>query len=434
MPWTRAWSRTLWRSLGLLALAVAAGLPFGLGWQALAIAALLGWALQYRALARLLAAAGRRARLPAPSGWGAWSELDSRLSRRERDGLARRSRLMRMLATYREAAAVLPDAAVVLDRRDHAIRWSNPAAARLLGLSHPGDTGKRLPNLLRAPRLQAWLEQGASEPLTDLPSPVDPSLQLGLRLLPFGDDRALLVGRDMTRLARLEQVRRDFVANVSHELRTPLTVIHGYLEMMEPEEHAEWRPLVLEMRRQSQRMAQIVEDLLTLSRLEARESMEDEYVAMQPLLSTLRREAEALSQGRHTVTVEDSAGLDLSGSGKDLHSAFSNLVANAVRYTPAGGRVAVRWRREADALLFEVSDTGPGIPAEHLPRLTERFYRVSSSRSRESGGTGLGLSIVKHVLQLHQARLEVESSLGQGSTFRCRFDAARALPRDGNGP
>ena len=427
---SRAWSLTLWRSLGLLALALAIGIPLGMGWQALALAALLGWALQYRALARLLAAAGSRSRLPAPHGWGAWSELEARLQRRERDGRARRERLRTMVSAYRDAAAVLPDAAVVLDTRDQSILWSNAAATTLLGLVHPRDRGKRLANLVRAPRLQAWLDAGAHEPLPDLPSPVDPGLQLGLRRIPSGPGRALLVARDMTRMTRLEQVRRDFVANVSHELRTPLTVIHGYLEMMEPEEHPEWAPLVAEMRRQSRRMAQIVEDLLTLSRLEAVEAVEEEAVAMEPLLATLLREAQALSQGRHRLALEDSARMDLCGSASNLHSAFSNLVANAVRYTPADGAVTIRWRSEGASLVYEVEDSGPGIPAEHLPRLTERFYRVSSSRSRESGGTGLGLSIVKHVLHLHQARLEIDSTLGKGSIFRCRFDRGRALPRE----
>src|SRR5690606_8498007 len=181
------------------------------------------------------------------------------------------------------------------------------------------------------------------------------------------------------------------------ELRTPLTVVHGYLEMLEPDEHPDWAPLVREMRRQSARMAQLVEDLLTLSRLEARDAAEDEHVAMRPLLATLLGEARALSQQRHRLALEDSAGVALAGGRSELHSACSNLVANAMRYTPEGGSVTLRWRRHADgSLLFEVADTGPGIAAEHLSRLTERFYRVSRSRSRESGGTGLGLSIVKH--------------------------------------
>jgi two-component system phosphate regulon sensor histidine kinase PhoR len=189
--------------------------------------------------------------------------------------------------------------------------------------------------------------------------------------------------------------------------------------------------MLAEMRRQSQRMTQLVEDLLTLSRLEAQDALPDENVAMAPMLATLRREAEALSQGRHQVKAEDSALVDLWGSTKELHSAFSNLVSNAIRYTPAGGSIVIRFSRSDEGgAVLEVEDSGYGIPAAHLPRITERFYRVSTSRSRESGGTGLGLSIVKHVLQLHQARLQIRSEVGRGSTFSCHFGGERVHARD----
>jgi two-component system phosphate regulon sensor histidine kinase PhoR len=238
----------------------------------------------------------------------------------------------------------------------------------------------------------------------------------------------MLLARDISHLNRLEQVRRDFVANVSHELRTPLTVIHGYLELLDPGDVPALAPVLGEMRTQSRRMGQIVEDVLTLSRLETQRHLPEEHVAMAPLLNTLRREAEALSQGRHRIELHDDAHTDLLGSPKDLHSAFSNLVSNAVRYTPSNGGIVIRWRRIAGGgAEYSVSDSGYGIPADHLARLTERFYRVSSSRSRETGGTGLGLSIVKHVLNLHQARLLVESEPGKGSTFTCVFAAARVL-------
>jgi two-component system phosphate regulon sensor histidine kinase PhoR len=227
---------------------------------------------------------------------------------------------------------------------------------------------------------------------------------------------------------RLEHVRRDFVANVSHELRTPLTVVHGYLDMMDPIDNPEWAPMLEEMRKQSQRMNELLEDLLTLSRLEARDHLTDEPVAMQPLLITLRREADALSQGRHSLGVEDTAHCNLTGSSKELHSAFSNLVSNAIRYTPTGGRVTIRFARTPEGgAALSVQDSGYGIPAQHLPRITERFYRVSTSRSRETGGTGLGLSIVKHVLGLHGAHLHIESEVGRGSTFSCIFGAERVL-------
>jgi two-component system phosphate regulon sensor histidine kinase PhoR len=207
-------------------------------------------------------------------------------------------------------------------------------------------------------------------------------------------------------------------------------VVHGYLDMIEPEDNPQWAPMVGEMRQQSQRMSDLLEDLLTLSRLESRDSSSDEPVPMAALLVTLRREAEALSQGRHAISVEDEAKCDLTGSAKELHSAFSNLVSNAVRYTPTGGRIAVRFARTPNnGAELSVQDSGQGIPAQHIPRLTERFYRVSTSRSRETGGTGLGLSIVKHVLGLHGAQLRIESEVGRGSRFACVFGPERVLPR-----
>jgi len=316
----------------------------------------------------------------------------------------------------------------VVDRNSQRVQWFNESATTLLGLHHPGDLGEALVERLQPMPLAHWLAGGRNaEPILDVPSPVDPAIRLNLRLIPYSPDYWLLIARDVSKLLRLEQVRRDFVANVSHELRTPLTVIHGYLELLDPEDVPELAPVLDEMRAQSKRMGQIVEDLLTLSRLETQDHVADEQVQMAPLLASLRKEAEALSQGRHTVTLDIATSYDLLGSPKDLHSAFSNLVSNAVRYTPTGGRIAIRWTGTDDGARFAVQDAGFGIPAAHIARLTERFYRVSSSRSRDSGGTGLGLSIVKHVLNLHQARLVIESEPGKGSTFACVFGSDRLL-------
>ena len=340
--------------------------------------------------------------------------------------MTRTRRIASSLRDLRSAAGNLPDAVVLLDNEQH-VRWFNHAAEDLLGLRRPQDRGADLHERLRSSDLAGWLEDGAREPLNDIVAPGRPDRHLNVTLLPFGRRQRLLLARDISDLTRLEQVRRDFVANVSHELRTPLTVIHGYLELLDPEDVPELAPVLGEMRAQSKRMGQIVEDLLTLSRLETQEHVADERVAMAPLLATLRKEAEALSQGRHRIVLESTAEADLLGSPKDLHSALSNLVSNAVRYTPAGGSITIRWQRSPEGAVYSVSDTGFGIPASHLSRLTERFYRVSSSRSRDSGGTGLGLSIVKHVLNLHQARLQIESTPGQGSTFSCHFGRERLL-------
>ncbi len=427
-----AWIKTLGTVAVLLVGALGLGLALGQLWMCLALMALGVLAWHYWRLRRVLRRLTARQRWEPAAGTGAWNELDRLLHRSQAEMRGRKRRLIEMLRTYRAAAAALPDAVVVVDRNSQRVQWFNKAAGTLLGLHHPGDLGVPVVARLQPLALAHWLAAGRNaEPMLDAPSPVDPNMRLNLRLIPYSDDYWLLIARDVSKMLRLEQVRRDFVANVSHELRTPLTVVHGYLDMLDPDDFPDSGPMLVEMRKQSQRMAQLVEDLLTLSRLESQEQIAaDETVAMAPMLSTLRREAEAHSQGRHTIEVIDEAGCDLTGSNKELHSAFSNLVTNAVRYTPAGGTVTIRFAREGDGAVLAVRDTGYGIPASHLPRITERFYRVSSSRSRESGGTGLGLSIVKHVLGLHQARLEIESEVGKGSEFSCHFGAARVLPRE----
>lgn len=426
-----AWFKTLATLTTVLLLSGVAGWALGDAWMGLAIAAIGALAWHYWRLRRVLGRLTARQRWEIADGAGVWNELDRVVSRNQHEMRVRKRRLLDMLRSYRAAAAALPDAVVVLDRNSQRVQWFNEAATTLLGLHHPGDLGQALVQRLQPMPLAHWLAGGRNaEPILDVPSPVDPAIRLNLRLIPYSADHWLLIARDVSKLLRLEQVRRDFVANVSHELRTPLTVVHGYLDMMDPEDFPGTGPMLEEMRKQSQRMAQLVEDLLTLSRLESQEAGDAEVVAMLPMLATLRREAEAHSQGRHQITVEDHAGVDLLGSIKELHSAFSNLVTNAVRYTPAEGQVRVIFSREGDGVVLAVHDTGYGIPANHLPRLTERFYRVSSSRSRESGGTGLGLSIVKHILGLHHARLDIQSEVGKGSTFSCHFDAAHVRARD----
>ena len=427
--------RLAWRqSLLRLGLFYAAALLLGwrsgqMAWVLFGATALVA-ARSYWRLLRILRFLDWRQQLRTVHGQGLWSALDTLVHRRQTETHARTRRLVGILRAYRQAATAMPDGALVLNRRDGHVVWFNKSARRLLGLHYPQSLDQPLAGLWPTPRLAEWLQAEGEDGTLELPSPLDPSLLLSLRLLKYSPEQWLLVVRDVTQLARLEQVRRDFVANVSHELRTPLTVVHGYLDMMEPEDNPGWEPMVREMRTQSQRMSDLLEDLLTLSRLESRDSTSDERVPMAALLVTLRREAEALSQGRHQVGVEDAAGCDLSGSVKELHSAFSNLVSNAVRYTPTGGRIQVRFARTPNGgAELSVQDSGQGIPAQHIPRITERFYRVSTSRSRETGGTGLGLSIVKHVLGLHGAQLRIDSEVGRGSTFGCVFGPERVLAR-----
>ena len=427
-----AWFKTLGQLALALVVALALGFAVGHVWPVITFTALGVVAWHYWKLRKLLLRLTARQRLTPSTGPGVWNELDRLLYRGQNEMRARKRRLIDMLRAYRAATAVLPDAIVVVERNSQRIQWFNEAATRLLGLHYPSDLGAALSDRLQPLPIAHWLTGGRhAEPLLDAASPVQPDLRLSLRLIPYSDELWLLIARDVSKLMHLEQMRRDFVANVSHELRTPLTVVHGYLDMLDPAEQPEWAPMLNEMQRQSQRMTQLVEDLLTLSRLEAQEALPEETVSMAPMLTMLKREADALSQRRHTITTEDLAGVDLWGSTKELHSAFSNLVGNAIRYTPAGGSIHIRFVSERDGgVSLSVEDTGYGIPAAHLPRITERFYRVSTSRSRESGGTGLGLSIVKHVLNLHQARLEIESEVGRGSRFTCRFGRERIRARD----
>jgi two-component system phosphate regulon sensor histidine kinase PhoR len=425
---SHAWQVSLGRFVVLLVAAFVLGAWFGVAEHAL-LAVLFGysvWSLvnlhQFQSWLR------SRRRLAPPEDRGVWSDICAFVHTKLHAERSRKRRLINLLRAFREGAAALPDGVVVLDR-GRSVVWFNEAAQRLLGMAAPRDRNAYIGDFLPL-RAKAWLEdEPPLEPLREVVSNVDEAVRLSFRLIPYSHDHSLLVVRDISPLTRLEQVRRDFVANVSHELRTPLTVLHGYLEMLEPEVMPQLAPVLADLRGQSRRMTQIVEDLLTLSRLEAQHQINDnERVPMGVLLATLKREAEGLSQGRHRIDVVSGCESDLSGSIDYLHSAFSNLVSNAVRYTPEGGRIEISWQATANGgARFAVADTGYGIPTEHLPRITERFYRVSTSRSRESGGTGLGLSIVKHVLQLHQARLEIESELGVGSTFSCAFAKERLL-------
>jgi len=320
---------------------------------------------------------------------------------------------------------------VILDPENR-IEWCNPTATAQFGIDPRRDAGHPVINMIRHPDFFAYLRAG------DYAEPV--LLRLGMleavlsvRIIEFGEDRKLLSSRDVTAEERLDTMRRDFVANVSHELKTPVTVLTGFVETLADESMelsgTQRRRFLGMMADQAKRMQRLVEDLLTLSALESDASPVDEQaIEMRPFVERLTDEARALSAGRHVVEALISEDCRLLGSAKELHSAFSNLVSNAVRYTPEGGSVRLGWRLEDGRGVFSVADTGIGIEARHIPRLTERFYRVDSGRSRESGGTGLGLAIVKHALTRHQAVLEVTSDLGRGSSFSAVFPAARILP------
>ena len=374
-----------------------------------------------------------------PDGTGAWEEIFSGLSRLLRRQTQIESRLSATLVRFQRAGAALPEGVIVLDEHDR-IEWCNPRAEHLFGLNSQRDRHQQITNLIRNPQFVGYLEQGSfTEPLTLRVTRADSEAVLSIQLVPYGGSDKLLLTRDVTHWDRLETTRRDFVANVSHELRTPLTVVGGFLEtladMREPDPDMTRRFIGL-MSEQTMRMNRLVEDLLTLSKLESTQTpLREENVNIPELVLGLQREAAALSSGRHRIEVQLDSGDGLQGSAEELRSALGNLVSNAVRYTPEGGTIHIGWHvREDGAPIFEVRDSGIGIEPQHIPRLTERFYRVDRSRSRSTGGTGLGLSIVKHVLSRHQAHLEIQSEPGKGSTFRAVFPAARRqtapAPRD----
>lgn len=367
-----------------------------------------------------------------PDGAGQWEFLFAKLARRERNARQQREDLRSRLERMREASRAMPDGTLIMSR-DELIEWLNPMAEEHLGLDGRRDIAMPILNLVRQPEFAEYLQSGDyGEPLS-MPSPRQPGRTLQLRVVAFGDDQKLLLTRDITQLEKLETMRRDFVANVSHEMKTPLTVIHGFLETLEdalpelPQEQA--LSFIRMAQQQSVRLQRLVDDLLTLSALETDTPTPEEPVDMRNLLDIVLVETRALSSGRHTVTLDvDAAPGALLGCARDLRSALGNLASNAVRYTPDGGSVKLAWRTVDGCGEYSVTDNGIGIDAQHIPRLTERFYRVDRGRSRETGGTGLGLAIVKHVLERHQATLQIDSQPGQGSRFTVRFPARRTLP------
>jgi len=425
---SNSWSEEFWRAVGFLIVALAAGLLLGHSALFLFLATLAYLAWHLRSLYLLERWLGRGARGDPPAGSGIWEEVYNGLYRLQQRHRKRKLKLADFLGRFRASTAAMPDATVVL-RPSGEIEWFNEAAARLFGLRSPQDLGQRIDNLVRHPRFAAFLARGQYTEALELASPVDEQIMLAVNVVPYGGDQRLLVARDVTRIHRLEEMRRDFVANVSHELRTPLTVVGGFLETMadDGDEYTKkWGRSLELMREHTARMQRIVDDLLLLSRLETEKRGErvSELVSVPALVAAIQEEAVALSGAQqHYIHADIDRKLWLRGKETELRSAFSNLVSNAVRYTPKKGRIDIRWYADAAGAHFEVQDTGVGIEARHIPRLTERFYRADVARSRASGGTGLGLAIVKHVLERHGASLHITSAIGKGSTFCCDFPA-----------
>lgn len=366
---------------------------------------------------------------PVPDASGIWGEFVSRMNRRVKTRQQEKDLLEKSLEQFQSALEALPDGVIFMD--DHRrILWMNTLAVDMLGLLPGQDTGMPIEHLVREPEFVTYLQTGDyNEPLMFHPNRRDQACYL-ITLIRYGAERQLLAIRDLTQLEKLENVRRDFVANVSHELKTPLTVISGFIETLQLHHETlsvEKRQRFLDLAlAQAHHMGRLVQDLLTLSSLEARATLVDEtQVRIKPLLDDLIISAEALSDGAHSISIDVPEGLTIQGSATALRSIFGNLINNAVNYTPAGGNIYIRWRETDQQGVLSVTDSGIGIPAVHLPRLSERFYRVDPGRSRETGGTGLGLAIVKHALSRHQGHLEIKSQVNVGSTFEAWFPRAR---------
>ncbi len=364
---------------------------------------------------------------PPPSSSGIWGDIFDAIYRMRKQQAQQQDYVLQQLTRMQDSTAALKDGVVMLDKSGQIGFW-NDAAGRLLGLRRAADEQQLLTNLLRDPQLAQYLQREQFADTLVIASPVNNGDTLEIQVNVFGDGEKLMVVRDITRLQKLEKIRSDFVANVSHELRTPLTVLKGYLETLQDQRDAvppAWHKALDHMQQQATRMQHLVDDLMLLSRLESHHTeLRRQPVSLERLARRLVEDAGRLAPSHQLLC--DGPALQLLGSESELLSAFGNLVTNALRYSPPGTTVRLRWGEDPQGVFFSVTDEGPGIAAVHIPRLTERFYRVDGGRGRADGGTGLGLAIVKHALARHGGQLEIASAPGKGSTFTCRFPAAAA--------
>ncbi|MES2772476.1 MAG: phosphate regulon sensor histidine kinase PhoR [Pseudomonadota bacterium] len=418
-------------SLLLLIVFLPAWLALSFAWAcflvSLSLLATLAWHLAQ--LQRLMRWLQNSLDAPLPEGFGLWAIVFADLQRRVRMRVSQQQLLEQTIERFTRAAQALPDGIIIFNRHEQ-IEWMNAQAESHFQMTAQTDRGQALTNLIRQPDFVHYLAaKEYAEPLLYRGGRVAGQTLL-LQVIPYGNEQTLLLSRDMSHLERLETVRRDFVANVSHELKTPLTVVLGFAEMLDDPEmtcaEAERKRYLGLIRAQTLRMQNLIEDLLTLSALETGRAVPNENcVDLAPIMHSVLAEAEALSAGRHVLSLNVQGKTLILGEAHELRSAFANLASNAVRYTPAGGKIELAWQVAADGARFSVTDSGIGIDAQHLPRLTERFYRVDRSRSRGTGGTGLGLAIVKHVLTRHEGALSVNSEPGKGSCFSAYFPVSR---------
>ncbi len=436
MKFLRGISPAGWQALTRIGIALFAGWLVGLmvGRVAFVLALVLAvtLAIQLRHLLRVDHWLRRRRLEEPPDIDGAWGELVAIIDRIYRRKQYHKLQVTGLLREFRRLTAAMPEGAILLGP-EHEIIWFNPRAASWLHLRRKRDFGIRVENLIRHPSFIEYLRTGLPEEGVRVFEQGDSNRWLAFNIVRSGEsERQLLIVRDVSREVQLEALRKEFVANASHELRSPLTVISGYLDALADDEELDptWSSPVQEMRRQAERMGTIINDLLELSKLESgQRTTQETPVDIGGMLSLLRREALALESRPRKITVTLDSDALLRGSESELHSIVSNLVTNAIKYTPRDGEVEMRWWTDAQGAHISVRDTGVGIAPEHIPRLTERFYRVDSGRARELGGSGLGLAIVKHALQIHDGTLTIDSALGRGSTFVCHFPAARIVQR-----
>ena len=424
---TAMWTFALARLAGVLGLGLVLGLLIGPVWLWLLGAACLYLGWQLVTLYRLDRWLRLRSQIDPPNLGGIWGDIIAQVVRLHRRKQFHKQRLIQLFRELRRSTAALPDGVIILSTQREIV-WFNRQAARLLGLKRPMDVGLRIDNLIRSPEFVLYLHgDDFAMPLVIRP-PVQLDLYLALQMVPYGGGQSLLLVRDVTRQMRLEAMRKDFVANASHELRTPLTVISGYLDTLadDPSIDSAWAGPIRDMRAQAQRMNAIIADLLVLSRLESTDGEAPrDPIDVPKMLERLHRDALVSAERPRQVVLDLESADGLFGSAHELESAFTNLLVNGMKYTPAEGAVRMRWWADEDGAHFSVVDSGIGIPAEHIPRLTERFYRVDAGRSRGQGGSGLGLAIVKHALQRHGGWLDVQSEEGKGSTFTCHFPQPR---------
>lgn len=423
--------RELWFLFLFIVLAATLGYPFNLHITFILVVLFLYIIFTFNNISKLHKWLLQRDSDEPPDSKGYWREIFNQLFLLEKRSQKNKNLLNETIILFQEATSALPDAMVILNKNQQ-IEWSNNAAESLVGIRYPDDVSQPINNLFREPIFMRYLNKNDYSQALHIASPEHPSKQLAVQIIPYVKKQTLIICRDISHVKKLEAMRSDFVANVSHELRSPITVIYGYLETLKdsiPDDKEKLKKIITTMFTQSKRMERLVSDLLSLSKLETRPSdQHDTVIDIAALLAGIKESALLLSaEKQQQINLNVKEKINITGNHDELYSLFSNLINNAVRYTPKNGTINISWYILNNQAIFSVQDTGPGISQQHIPHLTERFYRVNIDRSRETGGTGLGLAIVKHILERHDGRLEITSTLNVGSTFSCIFPNTRLV-------